>query len=322
MSTATATATATDVSGAPTLIINDEYNDVEREGVKAELQTRLIPISESDAKAIEAARTADSAPNAANEHMFDEYGMPADISNMGEIRSIADIYREFKMRSDDLLPCDDGPTPIYVLEEQGMIGSDPTIPVLEQLERAAAKRVSSVVGAQADVESFLRFSSTHVPCAPRAPRASQGPEKPQGEVRASNDFYGTASAAFESHYIDEVIKAFNPPVKEKTDKYGRHFFLFDNDLTQSLVVVVFKVVGTQMVSINNVMLPLSEFVGLQSCEESFPTKESSSKPSFGPTGSNLKIKAKNGELFEIKGVAVATMTAVLAHLSAKYSPFA
>jgi hypothetical protein len=309
--------TATDVSGAPTLIINDEYNDVEREEVKAELQTKLIPISDSDAKEIEAARSTvrmSSVPNAANEHMFDEYGMPAGISDMGEIRSIADIFREFKMRPDDLLPCDDGPTPIYVLEEQGMIGADPTIQVLgaEAREKCTAQRV----GSQADVESFLRFSST------RSPLGEKAREKPQSEIRASNDFYGTASAAFESHYIDEVIKAFNPPVKEKTDKYGRHFFLFDNDLTQSLVVVVFKVGGAQMVSINNVMIPLSEFLGLQSCEESFPTKEGTSKPSFGPTGSSLKIKAKNGELFEIKGVAVPTMTAVLAHLSAKYSPFA
>lgn len=305
-----------DVSGAPTLVINDEYNDAERETVKAELQTRLIPISESDAKAIEAARTADSAPNAANEHMFDEYGMPAGIHNTGEVRSIADIYREFNKHVDaDMLPFDDGPTPIYVLEEQGSIGSDPTIPVLgESNAGGKGTRMCSV-----DTESFLRFSSSRLP--PKVEKKQEG----ASEVRASNDYYDTVSAAFESHYIDYVVKAFNPPVKEKTDAYGRHFFLFDNELTQSLVVLVFKVGGIQMVSIRNVVIPLNEFLGLQSCEESDAknSKEQADlRPNFGPNNTNLKIKVKNGRLFEIKGVSVPTMTAALAHLSAKYAPFA
>jgi hypothetical protein len=73
-------------------------------------------------------------------------------------------------------------------------------------------------------------------------------------------------ATFQSTWVDQVVSSHTPKVQEKTDSYGRRFFLFDNGVYNSFTAIVFEVQGRQMLSLGGTILPLDEFFSLVSCE--------------------------------------------------------
>jgi hypothetical protein len=269
-----------------------------------EFAEKLIPLTEADAKAIAAAMAeAANAPPPMGANFMD-YDDAAPIS----------------FDRDELC---------------SGLAADPTIPVFEVKEekKNAAKfcvftdtkpkggfpdyvgRLPFLSGRQTD-ESFARFPTSH--------------KSDTDRVCAANDWSGDTCSNFESNFIDLVVKDYNPTVKEKTDDYGRQFFHFDNGVSESLTVSVFRVGGVARVCINNVIIPLNEFLTFQSCVEfSNRPNEKNTQEKLAPyeirrapTISNwpdaVHIKTSKGEVFEVKGVTTKTISTVFAHLSKKY----
>lgn len=260
-----------------------------------EFAEKLVPLTEADAKAIAAAMAeAANAPPPMGANFMD-YDEAAPIS----------------FDRDELC---------------SGLAADPTIPVFEVKDekKNATKfcvftepkpkggfpdyvgRLPFLSGCQAD-ESFARFPPSHKPDTDR--------------VCAANDWSGDNCANFETNFIDAIVKDYNPAVKERIDEYGRQFFHFDNNISESVTVVVFKVAGIARVCINNVIIPLNDFLVFQSCVEyskSVAPKNESYSGSATPTSVSVQIKTRPGEVFEVKGVTTKTISTVFAHLSKKF----
>jgi hypothetical protein len=85
-------------------------------------------------------------------------------------------------------------------------------------------------------------------------------------VSASNDIWNnSAFSEFESNHLSSIVKEHNIEVKTQTDANGKTFYLFDNSLNRTLVVVTFYTLNTHMIKINNVILPLEKFLSLKQC---------------------------------------------------------
>lgn len=130
-------------------------------------------------------------------------------------------------------------------------------------------------------------------------------------VFPSNDW--SANNSFPSHHNDDFLKEFNYTVKEKTDKNGRDFFLFDDSSTfSSVIVIISKAGGARFVLLNNVLLQLKDLLNLESCVEA-----QRGMPQFENDEVTLTLADKR--LFTIKGIGLRLMSAVLCHLSQRYA---
>jgi hypothetical protein len=67
-------------------------------------------------------------------------------------------------------------------------------------------------------------------------------------------------------------------VEQMQDKFGRTIYVFDDKLTQHLMVVVFKMRGRYMVSVNEVLMPLEEFLSISTGRAIESQSTNTSKP--------------------------------------------
>jgi hypothetical protein len=67
-------------------------------------------------------------------------------------------------------------------------------------------------------------------------------------------------------------------VEQMQDKFGRTIYVFDDKLTQHLMVVVFKMRGRYMVSVNEVLMPLEEFLSISTGRAMESQSTNTSKP--------------------------------------------
>lgn len=104
-------------------------------------------------------------------------------------------------------------------------------------------------------------------------------------------------------------------VEQTQDKFGRTIYMFDDKLTQHLMVVVFKMRGRYMVSVNEVLMPLEEFLSISTGRAIEPSSANTSKPWANERGIECTVGSK---LFTIPNTTMHIILVALTTLEKDY----
>ena len=105
------------------------------------------------------------------------------------------------------------------------------------------------------------------------------------EAAPSEDGSTGNYSAFNSNPVENTVKQFNNiKVTRSEDELGRDFYFFDDFGARPMVIVVFETPSGDLISVNDIVLPLDEFLDISHIKQA---------------SLNVPVKSEGGDLREI-----------------------
>jgi hypothetical protein len=134
---------------------------------------------------------------------------------------------------------------------------------------------------------------------------------------------GTLFGDYSSDVFEEIVQYKNIRMDKSTDTYGRQFFRFFDEKATSLILVVFKHNHRRLVSVNNRVMPMDDFLNIVDMESlAIEKPEVSSldiRQGLPTVNSNIVVRLLNKKEYIIKNTSVPLLMMAMTQISELFS---